>query len=298
MGTSSPGEIGLLEKIATPDVRLIVNVGPAHLLELGGLAGVAKEKGALFAGARQGDTLIVNLDDTHVSRIPRPPGTNIVTYGRDPRATICITGVDVQMDQFATTAHYIVDGVEHAVTIPAPGEHIAHNAGAAIAVAYALKVKTEDAVSALEQYEPVGMRLAMSTLENGVRVINDAYNANPDSVRASLQLLGSAKGRTVAVLGDMLELGVDEQVWHDRVAKYASEIAIDLVVFVGERMSRAAPHYNNASETIVSGVREGVAEKLLAWLQKGDTVLFKGSRGSRMESILEELKETLCSTHS
>ena len=148
------------------------------------------------------------------------------------------------------------------------------------------------------QYEPVGMRLAMSTLENGVRVINDAYNANPDSVRASLRLLSAADGRTIAVLGDMLELGVDEQTWHDRVAEYAGEADLDLVVFVGERMSRAAQHCKGASATIVTAVRDGVAQQLDAWLQEGDTVLFKGSRGSRIESILEELKEILCSTHS
>jgi UDP-N-acetylmuramoyl-tripeptide--D-alanyl-D-alanine ligase len=298
LGTSSPGEISLLEKIASPDVRLIVNVGPAHLLELGGLEGVAKEKGALFAGAQKNDALIVNIDDDLVSRIPRPMGARVITYGRHLDATVRVMSVDVRMAAFSTAVTYVVEGEEHCVTIPAPGEHIAHNGAAAVAVAYALGVDVAGAVSALAQYEPVGMRLAMSTLQNGVRVINDAYNANPDSVRASLRLLSAADGRTIAVLGDMLELGVDEQIWHDRVAEYAGEVDLDLVVFVGERMSRAAQHCNGAAATIVSAVRDGVAQQLDAWLQEGDTVLFKGSRGSRIESILEELKEILCSTHS
>ena len=291
MGTSGPGEIALLADIARPDVRLVINAGPAHLEELGGLDGVAHEKGALFRSARPGDVVCVNLDDARVRGIPVPPGVRRIGWGRAAEASIRLLDAVVDPDTLHTHARYATPEGEVLADLPTPGIHVAADAAAALAVARALGVDLGAAAAALSRYEPVGMRLRLERLPGGALALNDAYNANPASMEASLRTLAALPGRKAAVLGDMLELGEDEAAWHERVAAVAGSLDIDLVVLVGPRMARAAPYARGRGEVweAVDGV--ALVERLAGWLREGDRVLFKGSRGARVERIVQSLQD-------
>lgn len=285
LGTSSPGEIARLADIARPDARLIVNVGPAHLQELGGLDGVAHEKGALFRSARPGDVVAVNLDDARVAAVPVPAGARRVTWGESPGADVRLVEVDVEAAQFRTRAVWETPEGRVVAEIPAPGHHIAHDATGALAIAWALGVPLAEAAAALGRYEAVGMRMRREPLPGGAVALNDAYNANPQSTEASLRTLAALPGRRAAVLGDMLELGADEAEWHGRVVELATSLGLDLVVLVGPRMRAAARPGAVAPEDV-----DATVALLRDWLQPGSHVLFKGSRGARVERILQALQ--------
>lgn len=288
MGTSSPGEIAVLADIARPDVRLIVNVGPAHLEELGGLDGVAREKGALFASARPGDTVCVNVDDPRIAALPLPAGVRRLEWGT--RGQIALREVTIDPVALATEASWDTPVGVLRARIPAPGHHIAHDAAGALCMALALGIDLREAAAALERYEAVGMRLRSEPLPGGGRALNDAYNANPSSMEASLRLLASLPGRRAAVLGDMLELGPDEGEWHLRIARLAHELALDRVILVGPRMAAAAAGCPGCE---AFEDPSGAVDPLRAWLSRGagtDVVLFKGSRGARVERVLHGVR--------
>lgn len=288
MGTSSPGEIAVLADIARPTIRLVLNVGAAHLEELGGLEGVAEEKGALVRSATFGDLVLLNRDDPYVMRIPVPPGARVLTFGFDAASDVVVESAEVVAESLTTVAKIRARGQLVEVSISSPGVHLASNAAAALACALGRGLDLSRAAAAISRYEPVGMRLRRELLPSGVVAINDAYNANPDSMRASLRTLASLPGRRIAVLGDMLELGSEEARHHIEVADFARGQDLDLVVLVGPRMSLAS-----ASTAGVLACKDGsdAVEPLRKFLSSGDTVLFKGSRTARVERILQALAE-------
>jgi len=173
------------------------------------------------------------------------------------------------------------------VAIPALGRPMAHNAGAALAVAWALELDLEASASALAAYRPVGMRMSVEDV-GGVVVFNDAYNANPASMAASLGVLAEMGGRRVAVLGDMLELGDQEARWHREVIEVALQLRVDLILTVGPRMGTGARGLVADSWRFEEPERAAVALK--GWLRPGDYALFKGSRGAKVERVLHHLK--------
>ncbi len=293
LGTSLPGEIAILSEIARPNIRLIVNIGAAHLEELGGLEGVARETGALVDSARPEDVIALNIDDPHLAVREtdlRARGLRVISYGVTPEAEIRLLEATLDASNLSTRASFgTPEGIVSTV-LPIPGVHIAHNAAGALAVAHALGLPLKDAAHRMSAYEPVGMRMRSEPIPGGALALNDAYNANPTSMVASLGVLAELGGRRVAVLGDMLELGRDEAQWHADVARRAGELALDLVVLVGPRMSKAGAACIGARELWLEPDLEPVAEKLRAWLRAGDRVLFKGSRGARVERILLSLQ--------
>lgn len=296
LGTSSPGEIELLSQIATPDVRVIINVGPAHLEELGTLEGVAREKGALFQTAVTGNTLVYNLDDPLVRTLEHPAGVNSISYGVDVGSDVQLEKAIVNASELATVATYLIRQKRHSVTIPSPGVHLAHNGAAAIAVALALGVPPNTAVAGLGGYQPVGMRLKIESLSGDVLAINDTYNANPSSMAASLALLGQIEGRRIAVLGDMLELGISSAEWHDEVVRGVIDEGIRELYLIGPLMSAAHDAAVGVESVHSFESWRGVAEVLNQTLRSGDIILFKGSRGAAVDKVLFQLKEMRCST--
>ena len=291
MGTSAPGEIEVLANIAEPDVRLIVNVGPCHLQELGGLEGVATEKGALFRTSRPGDICCVNIDDPRVSRIPVPALAQTITWGLDPRATIRLVKSTVLPESLSTEAVFDTPQGRLQVTIPAPGAHVAHNAAGALAIAHALKLDLRQAAAGLSRYAPVGMRMKAERSPGGALVLNDAYNANPASMKASLDVLAALPGRRVAVLGDMGELGPREDDYHAEVAAHAGALGLEVVVLVGRLMSRQGPCVSGAGEVWSFADPASALAELRRWVRPSDVLLVKGSRSTRMEQIAQGLME-------
>lgn len=287
MGMSHPGEIALLQDIGAPDVRLITNVGPAHVEGCGSIEGVAAAKQELFDGARPGDVVCVNDDDPFVRAMPLPPEVRVVHYGRGEHCLVRLTDVAIDPDRLQTRLRVETpDGAVRAV-LSTPGAHLAENAVAAIAVGFVLRVPPERMGPALARFAPEGMRNRVERV-GGVILVDDAYNANPVSVAAALRTLAALPGRRIAVLGDMLELGDAEAQAHRDVLSLAQALPIQRVMVTGARMNAAARSPAEAYPDV-----DALVAALLAGLAPGDSVLVKGSRGARMERVLEAVRAHL-----
>ena len=293
MGMNHSGEIDLLQEIARPTVRLITNVGAAHLEGLGSIEAIAAAKGELFDGARPGDQICVNDDDPLVRALTIPSGTTIFRYGTSANCDLRLVEAAVDPDELST--RFTIEQGTNRWTgrLPSPGIHMAHNAVAALAVGLTLGLDVPGMLSRIETYEPVGMRLRIEAGPRGTRVINDAYNANPMSVAANLTTLAAipraVNRRRIALLGDMLELGPTEIEQHADTARFANDLDLDLVGFAGPRFTEAL---NGAGHCAPDAVE--LAKQIRDLLLPGDILFIKGSRGMKMERVLNELapKET------
>ncbi|MEL6344891.1 MAG: UDP-N-acetylmuramoyl-tripeptide--D-alanyl-D-alanine ligase, partial [Myxococcota bacterium] len=292
MGMNHLGEIHQLQDIAGPTVRLITNVGPAHTEGVGGIEGVARAKGELFDGARPGDICVINHDDPRVRRMSLPEGVRVVRFGTAPVCDVRLT--DVALDPNALTTRFRLEtdlgvGLGH---IDSPGVHLAMNAAAAATVAVALHQPIEVAAAAISGYAPVGARQRVERLDNGIVVLNDAYNANPISTAASLRTLAAAAGsRRIALLGDMLELGVEEADYHQQMLSLALSLGLEQIGLVGPRYAAAHAVLGAPGQVLIAETADGLGPLLADQLSSGDIVLLKGSRGMAMERLLTTLTQ-------
>jgi UDP-N-acetylmuramoyl-tripeptide--D-alanyl-D-alanine ligase len=297
LGMNHLGEIHLLQEIARPTVRLITNVGAAHLEGVGSLEGVARAKGELFAGARPGDVCVVNADDPRVRALPIPEGVHVLRYGaaRDPGSKeIDVRLTDAVVDAASLATRFRVETPGDGVvlgTLPVPGLHLAQDACAAIAVGVALHVPVERMGPRLQRYEAVGMRQRLEEGPGGLRFINDAYNANPVSMAASLATLAAVQGaRRVALLGDMLELGSHEDPAHQDLLRQALGLGLDLLGLAGPRFQRAARALGAEADLVLAPDAATLGLRVAGRLQPGDVVMVKGSRGMAMEQALHSIR--------
>ncbi|MGB0638662.1 MAG: UDP-N-acetylmuramoyl-tripeptide--D-alanyl-D-alanine ligase [Myxococcota bacterium] len=294
MGMNHAGEIDLLQEIGRPNVRLITNVGAAHLEGLGSIEAVAAAKGELFDGAQPGDICCINMDDPFVSALPLPPGVDIIRYGSSSDCDVRLLSAKVDPVSLATEFDIQTPKGNATCSLPSPGIHMAHNATGAICVGTALGLELNGMVERIARYEPVGMRLRIEEGPRGIRVINDAYNANPMSVAANLRTLAAIPPesgiRRIALLGDMLELGPTEIEQHREIVDLCEQLELDIVAFVGPRFTEAVDQRH-----ICAPSAPILAEQIRDDLRPGDIVLIKGSRGMAMEQVLQGLehKETI-----
>lgn len=285
MGMNHPGEIALLQDVAAPDVRLITNVGAAHVEGCGSVEGVAAAKQELFDGARPGDIVCVNDDDPYVRAMPVPEGARVVRYGRGEGCAVRLTDVVVDGERLETRVRIETPDGPVVARIAVPGEHLAINATAAVAVGWALHVPVDTMGPALGHFRPVGMRNRVERIGDTL-AIDDAYNANPVSMKAAIATLAALPAPRIAVLGDMLELGDAEADAHREVLRFALAHA-DRVLVTGPRMAAAAAHH--PAVRVFADV-DALADALLADLPAGATVLVKGSRGARMERAIDRMR--------
>lgn len=290
MGMSAAGEIAFLEALGRPTVRLITNVSLAHTEGSGNLAQTAACKEELFAGARPGDLLVVNLDDPSVAAMARPAGTKSLCFGSSQACDFQL--LSVQIDPSALSTHFVaktpLGPLE--VTLPAPGRHIALDALSAAAIGVGVGLSLEQIRIGLEAYRPVGMRMRIQEMAGGITLLNDAYNANPASTKASLDTLALIDGRRrIALLGDMLELGAFEVESHSQVVEAAVASGIEVLGLVGPRYAEAASLVKGRIELHLTNTAEDMGALLAGRLQSGDVVLLKGSRGLAMERVLQGL---------
>ena len=292
LGTNQPGEIQRLTEIADPDIAIITSVAAAHLEGLNSLAGVAREKGALYRAMRPNGTIVVNLDDPWVRKIAaRFPGRKI-TYGKRGwvRAQAWRMGGMDGMQLKLKAGQHSCD-----VRLNYLGQHNIANALGAAALSLGVGAKLAAVRRGLAKAQPFSMRM-QSEEWRGVRIINDAYNANPASMKAALQTLAElpCRGRRIAVLGDMFELGKQTAREHRRLGKDAARSAIDFLYLLGDRAAlvrHGALAAGMSPERISIGKdHTDLAERLRAQVKKGDCLLFKGSRGMNMEKVLDGLK--------
>jgi len=296
MGTNTRGEIKRLTQIAEPDIGLITNIGPAHLAGFGSIEAVREEKGDLFMNMRESGIAVVNLDDKEVCEKAAQWSGRRVTFSMSAGADVSVA--DVQKSGVrATTFRLLIGGASHKVEINAAGVHNIYNAMAAAAVALACGAQAASMVRGLKAFVPVRGRMEILRLQNGAYVINDAYNANPASVREALLTLKDLKsGHDAFVfLGDMLELGDAAPEMHRKIGLLLATIGVSTVFLQGDfaPMTAAGARDGGLNEEQILFLQDdeeamGILKKKL---RKGDWVLVKGSRRMKMDRIADRLIE-------
>lgn len=313
IGTNMPGEIAALCAVLEPTHGIITNIGREHLELLGSLEGVAREEGALFEYlAAHGGKAYVNMNDRHLAKLARKL-PNRVTYAIGRAAEI--RGTCGRLDDRGAPALTLADTRKTvrplAVQLATPGAHTAGNALAAAAVAIDFRIPAGSIRKRLESFAPIVYpggyaRLAPMRAASGARILNDTYNANPDSTMVALRTLAAMKpgrgGMRIAVIADMKELGRSSAAEHTQLgAELAAMPRINLVMFHGAEMKRAY-RAMMASEAMKSGAlvvmkpmyfadKAELSEALLALSDADDIILVKGSRGMRMEDVVARLVE-------
>ena len=292
MGMSYHGEIARLVEIADPDVGVILNVLRVHLEHFGSLDEIARAKGELFAGLRRDGTAVYNADDPPTARLGRAFPGRRVAYGI-ATVTADVMAADIATEDLESTRFSLVHGaVRLPVRLALPGRHNVYNALAAAAVGFTLGLDAEAVRLGLETVRPAAMRGVVHRLADGIVVLDDSYNSNPAAMERAIETLRGAatRGRRVLVSGDMLELGPYETTAHTRLGEQAAAAGIDLFVAVGPLSRRA----HDAARAAGRDSRHfDDSEKAAAWvaaaLRPGDLVLVKGSRGARMERVMQAI---------
>lgn len=290
MGCNHPGEIAALAAIAEPDVGLITCVAAAHLEGLGTLEGVARAKGELFAALDRPDAVaVVNLEDERVAAIPTGRARRL-GVGLGPSADVRLE-LPPHGRGDGSLAIFFPDGRRARPSIPLPGRHVLLDAGLAAAAAWSVGAPAEAVEVGLSGLSAGRHRGEILTSSRGVVLLDDTYNANPGSMRAALAALDEVPGtgRKVAILGEMLELGEATGALHREVGAAAARSGLELLVCVGPSAGRTAEGARAAGLTEVATFEEveALLPELGRLVRAGDRVLVKGSRGMRMERVVE-----------
>lgn len=295
MGMSSLGEIRLLSDIVRHDIGVISNVGTAHIEMLGSRENILKAKLELFTYFKKNNIAVINGDNDPL-RSFESDKFQIVKFGLDSSNDTCAYDIVEKGEKgIEFTVH--MGGRPERFNLALPGIHNVYNALSAISVARLFNIEPEEIRKGLMEFKPSKNRMDMLTLKNGIKVINDVYNANPDSMTAVIRVLQSMKsrGRTVCILGDMLELGDISVKEHERLGEYAAEAGVDVVAAVGsfsEHVVKGAVNKGmNRSDVYAFATNEEAAASLKDMLRPGDIVLVKGSRAMNMEYIIDFLRE-------
>jgi len=288
MGVSMPGEMERLAKAAKPNIAVMTNIGVSHIEYLKSRENILAEKFRIADYLPEGGCVFVNGDDDLLSTLQSTPEKKIVRFGLSEACDW--RAVELAMDAYGTKFTCIHGNEQLPVYVPAAGEHNVRNALAALAVADAVGVPVEDAARAIAGYESPAMRQQIKEI-NGVMLIDDTYNANPDSMRAALQILGSVKiaGKKYAVLADMLELGEYAAQAHREIGSFAAKQGADVLCGIGPLAKHIVEGFGQPENSAWFGSNAEAAEWLRAHVQAGDAVLCKGSRGMHTEEIIAAL---------
>lgn len=291
MGTNAPGEIALLCSIARPHIGVLTNVGRAHLGPLNGINGVKKAKGEMLHGMRADGLLVYNADDPSCEELAGefPKTLSFGLEKGDVRARdISLECID---SVWVTSFTIVIGGGEHRAVVPLPGMHHVYNALASVAVALELGVPLDRAVETLGQFSGVDMRMNVKSWGECL-IIDDTYNANPDSTWWALKTLGLfPAARRLALLGSMLELGDEADRWHRWIGREAVSAGVEWVGTLGEEARVMAQEVDKAGVEAHHFENHAEASCALAKILKaGDILLVKGSRGMKMELVLEALR--------
>jgi UDP-N-acetylmuramoyl-tripeptide--D-alanyl-D-alanine ligase len=294
LGTNHPGEIARLAQICSPDIGVITNIGPAHLEGLGSLDGVMREKGQLIDHLKTGGRAVLNADDRRVSMIADRTEKDVLLFGLAKNAAIRATAVQEKVGGISFSLDLPRESLT--VDLKVHGQFMVINALAAAAVGHLLELSAAEIKSGLETFKPAWGRMNIFQTANGIHIIDDTYNANPDSMQAAITTLNAlrANNRSVFVAGDMLELGARTESLHKQVGAWVGVANIDKMMVTGEFANAVISGAVDAKmnrDDIFTGSRDEILDALKDSLRPGDWVLIKGSRGARMDTIVEGLKE-------
>ncbi len=287
MGMSDFGEMAKLAAMAQPRYAIMTNIGISHIQQLKTQENILKEKLHITDTFTESSVLFLNGEDPMLASLKTGlPSVRKVYFGLQPWCDYRAEAIETSPQ--GTRFQFTGQGVSVPVWIPVPGNHNVLNALAGLALVHTLGGNVEAGAKALSGYETPAMRQQIHKV-NGITVIDDSYNASPDALRGSLQVLCGFPGRKVAVLADMLELGEAEENAHRQVGKTAASLGVDCVFTVGTRAAWIA------EEAASSGVKtvktfennQEISAFLRSFLQEGDTLLVKGSRGMHMDEVVQ-----------
>lgn len=298
MGANAAGEIAYLSHIARPDVALVNSIAEAHLEGFGSVDRVAVEKASIYSGLSADGCAVVPqllLENPRFATVLEGASSHCrrLTFGLSPSADISglhsgdITQVTVAANENTRSSN--LAGSSFAFELTLPGVHNHANALAAIALCSNFDVTADDVANGLAAMQAVPGRLQLRPVVSPARVIDDTYNANPASVKVAIDVLAGYPGKRVLVLGDMKELGAAEMQLHGDAGRYAKQQGIDCLITIGALAAHAAIEFGENAASFTD-------KKEIAWLLKQQlshehTVLFKGSRGARIEEIITLLNE-------
>lgn len=287
MGMNHFGEIHKLSLAAKPTMALITNIGTSHIENLGSREGILKAKLEILDGLEKGSTVILNGDNDLLSGV-KNDAYNIVFFGLDNGDFRAENIIQTENETSFEISYY---GKKQKIVIPTIGIHNVYNALAAFTVGYFLDIAPDLCAAGLNQYVPEGMRQKCVS-RNGVTFIEDCYNASPDSMKAAISTLSNIKGnKKIAVLSDMLELGSYAETAHKEIGRTVAQSNIDYLLTVGEmsHFTAAAAEENGMKNVFHFNSREELTEKLLEILENGDAVVFKASRGMKLEDVIHSV---------
>lgn len=287
MGMRGFGEVRELTHIARPNIAVITNIGLSHIERLETQENILKAKLEIVEGLEGEGVLILNANDPLLSRVDRSIAKKVLYIGVDTEADYTAYSI-VDNGEEGVSFKVNIEGKEVDVHIPAVGRHNVFNALYGIACGALLGMSPEEILTGLKSYRPEGMRLNIIE-KDGIKFINDCYNASPDSMRAALLVLKSiAQGsRCIAILGNMFELGEVAGAAHYGVGKMCGDLGIDFTAAIGENACDIAKGIGDSSKFKIFDTHEEIVQYMKGILKKGDVVLIKGSRGMKMERILE-----------
>lgn len=293
MGMNHKGEISVLTNVSRPDVAIITNVGVSHIENLGSRENILAAKLEILEGMKKGAPVIVNGDNDLLSGIT-PENNEVVFFGID-NEKCHIRATDIEMHDDSTRCNILFEGNKYECFIPVAGIHNVYDALSAFAAGVKLGISPERAAAAIADYVPAGMR-QKTVVKNGITFIEDCYNASPDSVKAGINTLaGMSSERKIAVLGDMLELGDYSETAHRETGKYAAEKKLDILFAYGKASAFTAEEAteNGIAEVYWFTDEKELASALCDCLKASDAVLFKASRGMKLENIIHIIYERL-----
>jgi len=290
LGTNMPGEIKRLTQIARPNIGVITNIGATHLEKLKSIKGVAEEKGDLLKDV---EFAVLNADDDYFDRLAEKVNGQIVAFGvkrKIKNTTYNISASDISLtDDNRPKFNLFFDEISVCeIKLPCLGEYNVYNSLAAAAVGKIMGLNSEEIKVGLENYKPAEMRM-QKFFRNGITIINDAYNSNPRSLSSALEFFDRlhCRGKKIAVLADMLELGEDSAQLHRQIGEKIPP-SIDVLITVGDYAKLFAESAEKMVPNIHSLSSNLEASKLLNNIfEEGDAILLKGSRGMKLEEVLE-----------
>ncbi len=288
MGTNHLGEIRRLSEIARPTIAVITNIGPSHLEYLEDMDTVFEAKSEILERMDSGAKLILNGDDEYLRKIKT--GLKTTCYVLSKGADIYADKITVELDGINFRLNEKWD-----ISLGVLGRHNVYNALAAISCAWDFGIPIEEIKDALKEFRVPNMRMEVKRFGD-IKIINDTYNANPQSMKQAIEALRdmATEGRKVLIAGDMLELGTFSGRFHHLVGKQAAESGIDFILAVGklaEHVAKGAQEAGMSEKKIKLCVATKEArEKVAKLIKKGDTILIKGSRAMRMEEIVNDLE--------
>jgi len=292
MGMNHFGEISLLTSIAKPTICVITNIGTSHIGNLGSRENILKAKLEILEGCKN-PTVIINNDNDllHKWEEENQNKMNIKTYGIQEKSDLNAKQIILEEASSKFTCH--LNGKEETIKVPVGGEHFVLNSLCAISVGKALEIETQKIVQGIESFELTKKRMDIMELENGVKIINDAYNASFESMQASLKVLGEFKNnRKIAVLGDMFELGKFAKELHEKVGKEVYKNKIDILICSGENakyITEKAKEDMEPENIYYFENKEEIINLISKIAKAGDVILFKASNGMKFYELAEML---------